>query len=131
MSDVKPLFDAAKWIRQLVASYCSNERHSERPPFVVHGPYIPGEIWGAGTSNGPGCYVIYGEDKSVRYIGMSMESVGNRIASHLSPATQRSSFWANGSPPALVDIIAVGHGWEAPSLEAYLYAAPQSPANGT
>jgi len=121
MSEAARLLDAnRKEVRRLVNEYCSTQRHPSLPKFVVHGPFAVDDLWKSDASNRPGCYAIYGEDGSLRYVGMSVDNVGNRIATHLSAATQRSLFWRQGSPARHVDIIEVTQPWEAPSLEGYL-----------
>jgi hypothetical protein len=64
--------------------------------------------------------VIYGIDCSLRYIGMSGNHIGTRIAKHLSPDVQHSAFWQRGSPVHFFEIIEVFQAWEPYSLEQYL-----------
>ncbi|WP_158927148.1 hypothetical protein [Acidisphaera sp. S103] len=115
--------DDAEKIRDLVQRYCAEQRNSHLAPFVVHGPVMAGdEVYRLEASQKPGCYVFYGRDGRYHYIGMSLVGVGSRVAAHLNPGTQASPFWHNGKPPYSVDLIEVTEAWEAPSLEAYLYA---------
>lgn len=119
-SDVLPPSEDAINVRQLVAAYCSTERNPALPHFVVHGMFTRQTVWGNAAASGPGCYVIYGMNKALRYVGMSLSRVGNRIDSHFSPATQQSPFWREGSPAHYIDIVEVSRPWEALSLEGYL-----------
>ena len=113
--------DADK-IRELVSKYCAEQRNPVLPKFVIHGPISADEACQLDIARKPGCYVFYGSDGRYHYIGMSLTSVGNRIAAHVAPATQAGPFWRNGSAPYSIDLIEVAEAWEAPSLEAYLYA---------
>lgn len=124
MSESEELFEAARDMRRVIREYCTARRNPSLPPFRLHGPYARDQVWKSDAVSKPGCYVIYGSDKKVRYIGMSTTAIGSRITTHLLPATQRSPFWMNGSPPAFFDLIEVSQPWEAPSLEAYLQMAP-------
>ncbi len=119
-ADIPSLSKDATHVRRLVAAYCSAERSPTLPPFVVHGTFTLQTVWESAAASGPGCYVIYGMDNTLRYVGMSLSRVGNRIASHFSAATQRSTFWRQGSPAHYIDIIEVFRPWEALSLEGYL-----------
>jgi hypothetical protein len=136
-TEVRRLVDefARTEVRRLVDEYCTTKRHPSLQTFTIHGPFTLDNLWESDASNGPGCYVIYGRNGSLRYIGMSLTNVGNRLGTHLSEATQRAPFWRQGSPAHSVDIIKVEQPWEAPSLEAYLYmtysAAPESKVEGT
>jgi hypothetical protein len=80
MLDGAPNFEAARRTRQQVEEYCTVQRHPSLQRFDVHGPYTLDEFWKSGVSEKPGVYVIYGEDGSIRYIGMSQTRVGGRIA---------------------------------------------------
>jgi hypothetical protein len=116
MSGVRAPTDRDR-IRRLVDEYGSTQRHPCLPKFVVHGPFTFESVWQSDATNGAGCYVIYGKDGSMRYIGMSTRSVGSRIGTHFGPAAQRSLFWKQGSAAHFIDIIEVTNSWEGPSLE--------------
>jgi hypothetical protein len=107
-------------LRCLVDDYCSTQRHPTLVPFSVHGPFTRDGYWTSDAAKKPGCYVIYGEDGSLRYIGASETSVHNRISDHLQPARQETAKWSQGSPAAFIVIIAVTEPWEVLSLERYL-----------
>jgi hypothetical protein len=108
-------------VRLLVNEYCSGWRNVSLPKFVVHGPHTLDGWRKADASSKAGCHAVYDVDGSLRYIGMSLTNIGNRLGTHLSEATQRHPFWQQG-PAYYVDIIEVTQPWEAPSLEAFLYA---------
>ena len=121
MSEAKArLGDNTREVRRLVHEYCSTQRNPSLPAFIVHGPFTRADVWNSDASRKPGCYVIYGEDGSVRYVGEFESEIGSRIANHLSPRVQQSAFWQLGSPPSHFDLIEVVELSEAPSLEAYL-----------
>ena len=109
-------------VRSLVDKYCTSERHPELTKFIVHGPFALRERWNSNAVNMPGCYVIYGDNGRLRYIGMSQTNVGDRVRSHFSTGTQQSEFWVQGPPATFVDVIEVAKPWEPPSLEQYLIA---------
>jgi hypothetical protein len=89
MSETAPHLDASRQnVRRLVDEYCANQRHPSLPEFVIHGPFTQDDLWKSDASKRPGCYVIYGWDGSLRYIGMSKANVGARLKLHLTPATQ-------------------------------------------
>jgi len=81
--DTSSFSEDATNVRRLVATYCSDERNSTLPPFLVHGMFTLSNWEKAGPATGPGCYIIYAEDGTFRYVGMSLSRVGNRISSHL------------------------------------------------
>lgn len=122
-SDALLLSEDAINVRRLVAAYCSDERNPKLRPFVVHGMFTLDTVRKSSPANLPGCYVIYGVDQTLRYVGMSLSRVGSRIALHFSPATQQSPFWREGSPAHYIDVIEVFRPWEALSLEGYLIEA--------
>jgi hypothetical protein len=117
---VMPDMSGMERTRRWVDKYCSSERHLGLAKFTVHGPFTLPELWKSNAANKPGCYLIFGENGRLRYIGMSVTNVGDRIGSHFSPATQQSKFWADGPRPKFVAVIEVVNPWEAPSLEQYL-----------
>lgn len=122
-SDALPLSEDAINVRRLVATYCSEERNPTLRSFVVHGMFTLDTLRKSTSANLPGCYVIYGVDRTLRYVGMSLSRVGNRIDSHFSAATQQVPFWRQGSPAYYIDIVEVFRPWEAFSLEGYLIEA--------
>lgn len=128
-SEAPPLSDDAINVRRIVANYCFMERHPTLPAFVVHGMFTLGTVWKSACASGPGCYAIYAVDGTIRYVGMSLNRVGNRIASHFSPAVQRSPFWRQGLPAHYIDIVEVFRPWEALSLEGYLIEKTSTPAS--
>lgn len=66
-------------VRRLVATYCSDERNPTLPPFLVHGMFTLNSWEKAVPASGPGSYVIYDLEGTLRYVGMSLNRVGNRI----------------------------------------------------
>src|SRR3954451_321064 len=103
---------AVKEVRRLVDEYCSSQRHPSLPRFMVHGPFTHQALLnsnspGTEARNKPGCYVIYGADGTLKYIGMSLVNIGNRIARHFSPSAQQSIFWRQGSQAHYIDLIEV------------------------
>ncbi len=89
------------------------------PPFLVHGMFALGTLWKSDSATGPGCYIIYDKEGALRYVGMSLSRVGNRVSTHFSASTQQSPFWLLG-PAHYIDIVGVFRPWEALSLEGYL-----------
>lgn len=117
-----PDMSGSNEVRRLVDKYCSSERHPGLPKFSTHGPLTLSQLWKSNAANVPGCYAIYGDDGRLRYIGMSLTNVGDRIGSHFSAGTQKSLFWADGPQATFIEVIEVANPWEAPSLEQYLIA---------
>lgn len=115
-----PNMSASEEVRRWVDKYCDSERHPGLPKFTVHGPFRLPDLWKSNVANLPGCYAIYGENGRLRYVGMSLTNVGNRIGSHFSPATQSAEFWAQGPRATFVEVIETANLWEPPSLEQYL-----------
>lgn len=111
---------ASDEVRRLVDEYCSTQRNPSLPKFLARGPFSLKDSSKSDVSNKPGCYAIYGDGGQLRYIGMSLANVGDRIGSHFSAATQRSTFWQDGPPAGFIDVVEVLNPWEAPSLEQYL-----------
>ena len=77
-----PNMSASKEVRRCVEQYCARERHPDLAAVKVHGPFMYSDLWNWAAANLPGCYAIYGDDGCLRYIGMSVTNVGNRIGSH-------------------------------------------------
>ncbi len=111
---VMPNMSASEEVRRWVNNYCSSERHPRLGMFSVHGPFTFPQLWNSNAANLPGCYAIYGDDGCLRYIGMSLTNVGDRIGSHLSLGTQQSPFWAQGPKATFVEVIEVVNPWGRP-----------------
>jgi hypothetical protein len=114
------LDDEVQRLRQIVNEYSATRAPSQEP-LEVRGPFDRVALWKSEFVKKPGCYVIYGEDGSFKYTGMSEVGVGSRIGSHLGPAEQASAFWQKGPPASYFCLIATP-AWEAPGLEAFLRA---------
>jgi hypothetical protein len=129
MSEDGLVFESAdsKEVRRLVDEYCSTQRHPSLSRFIFHGPFTRDSLWKTDVGNRIGCYVIYGIDCSLRYIGMSGNKIGTRIAKHLSPDVQQSPFWQRRSPAHFIEIIEVFQAWEPYSLEQYFTIKTKPP----
>jgi hypothetical protein len=104
-------------VRQLIEEYCSRKRHPDLPNFVVSSHTVT-DWRNAGAITKPGCYVIYRGAASPR-VGKAERRVGDRLATHLSAATQEHNCWRTAGPES-IDIIEVTEPWEAVALEAFL-----------
>lgn len=112
------LDDHIERLRRLVSDY-STTRPPSAEPLEVAGPFDRDSLWKTALAGQPGCYVIYCEDGSFKYTGMSEVSVGGRIGNHLSPREQGSAFWRE-HPPAAHFCLITTPAPEARALEAFL-----------
>ena len=122
---VMPDKSASERLREWIDTYCATERHPAWAKFSVHGPFNYPDLWNSPRPQlleQAGCYVIYGAGGELRYIGMSLTGIGDRLAVHFGAPTQTAEFWANGPKATFVEAIEVISPWEPPSLEAYLVA---------
>jgi hypothetical protein len=115
-----PHMSSSDEVRRIVDVYCSRERHPELHKIKLHGPFVYADLQNWEAAKRPGCYAIYGEDGTLRYIGISLTNVGERIVSDFSPSSQKSDFWARGPKATYIELIEVVNPWEAPSLEQFL-----------
>jgi hypothetical protein len=118
-----PDMTASGHMRTWIDTYCANERNPALVKFELQGPFNYPDVWKPPRSTfleRAGCYVIYGAGGELRYIGMSVRAIGDRLAVHFGAPNQREPFWVNGPKATFVEIVEVFHYWEAPSLEAYL-----------
>lgn len=105
-------------LRLAIEEYCSRRRAGSQGGLEVKGPFAIDRLQDQNLQK-PGCYVIYLDDGTRKYTGMSTVAIGNRIYSHLTEKVQASPFWRNGRPPSHFCFI-VTSSEEAPVLEAFL-----------
>lgn len=112
------LDDNIQRLRLLVSDYCAT-RAPSAALLDVTGPFDRDTLWKSDLVRQPGCYVMYCDDGSFKYTGMSAVGVGGRIGQHLSAREQASAFWQS-SPPVGYFCLVSTQAHEAPALEAYL-----------
>jgi hypothetical protein len=72
-----------------------------------------------------GVYAIYRADRTLIYVGMSLNNVAARVSKHASRNVQGSPFW-QANAAEFVQTILVTRCWQAPSLEEFLIRQAQA-----
>ena len=105
-------------VQRLLSLYADTARHPDLPPFVTSA-LLPIDQAVQGSVDRSGVYMLYRDDRTLIYIGMSLRSVASRLLAHASARERRSAFWSE-RPFALAQTVLVPNPWEGPSLEEFL-----------
>lgn len=121
------IFISPDAVRKMICEFACTARHPDLPPLRVSELLDPQSAITTSQAQS-GVYLLYREDKSLAYIGMSLTNVARRLGQHLSAREQASNFWQTRAP-AFAQTVLVTFPWEPPSLEEFLVRGAQELAS--
>jgi hypothetical protein len=113
----------AACILQMLDEYQDTARHHNLDAYIVS-KLLPVSEAAQRSENKNGVYILYRDNETLVYIGLSLKNIAARLRAHNSRREKNSSFWSIG-PATLAQTVFVPNSWEAPSLEEFLVQKAQ------